>query len=153
MWRGVELGMSSKKHIRCTLLCVARDLPAGRKVCGFLWHNAYLGCSKCFKRFSETVGKMNFSGFDRDSWRCRLCSRHTQDAHSLLSTTKKADLQKRESEFGCHYTTLLQLPYFDAPRMLIVDPMHNLFLGSAKHFLISILVGNNISGKLIKGSC
>ena len=114
------------------LCCVACDLPAGRKVCGFLEHNAHLGCSKCFKRFSGTVGNMNFSGFDRDSWMCRLGSRHAQDARSLLSTTTKADLQKWESELGCRYSTLLQLPYFDAPRMLIVNPMHNLFLGSAK---------------------
>lgn len=31
------------------------------------------------------------------------------------------------------YSCLLKLPYFDAPRMLSVDPMHNLFLGSGKH--------------------
>lgn len=35
--------------IRCALLCVACDLPAGRKVCGFLSHSAALGCSKCKK--------------------------------------------------------------------------------------------------------
>lgn len=38
-----------------------------------------------------------------------------------------------ESKFGCRYTVLLQLPYFDPTRMLIIDPMHNIFLGSAKH--------------------
>jgi hypothetical protein len=34
--------------------------------------------------------------------------------------------------------------YADAPRMLVVDPVHNLFLGSAKHYMKSILVGNGI---------
>ena len=28
-----------------------------------------------------------------------------------------------------------ELPYFDPTRMLVVDPMHNLFLGSAKHMI------------------
>ena len=42
---------------------------------------------------------------------------------------------KAESESGCRYSVLLKLLYFNAPRMLIVDPMHNLFLRSAKHFL------------------
>ena len=99
LWRGVELnvsGMSCKKQIRCALLCVACDLPAGRKVCGFLGHNAHLGCSRCYKRFSGTVGKMNFSGFDRESWVCRLGSKHAQDARSLLNVTTKTDLSKRE---------------------------------------------------------
>ena len=34
------------------------------------------------------------------------------------------------------------LPYFDAPRMLIVDPIHNLFLGSAKHSLHVLIKGD-----------
>ena len=38
----------------------------------------------------------------------------------------------------------LQLPYFDAPRMLIVDPMHNLFLGSAKCMMQSIWIERKI---------
>lgn len=32
--------------IRCLLLCVACDIPASRKVCGFLGHMANFGCSK-----------------------------------------------------------------------------------------------------------
>ena len=31
--------------------------------------------------------------------------------------------------------------------MLLIDPMHNLFLGTAKHFIFQILVGRNILGK------
>ena len=34
----------------------------------------------------------------------------------------------------------MNLPYFDVPRMLIIDPMHNLFLGSAKYFTKKILI-------------
>lgn len=42
---------------------------------------------------------------------------------------------KKESELGCRYSSLLDLPYFDAPNMLALDPMHNLFLGSGKHMI------------------
>ena len=49
-----------------------------------------------------------------------------------------------ESASGCRYSVLLKLPYFDAPCMLIIDPIHNLFLGSAKHLLNSILIGKDI---------
>ena len=146
-WDGVELNVGSlkcRRLLRCALLCVACDIPAGRKVCGFLGHNARLGCSRCFKRFSGTVGSMNFSGFDRDSWQSRSGSKHAQDACSLLNMRTKTDLQKAESELGCRYSVLLKLPYFNAPRMLIIDPMHNLFLGSAKYFLKSILLDQNV---------
>ena len=40
-----------------------------------------------------------------------------------------------ESEFGCHYSVLTKLPYFDPINMLVIDPMHNLFLGTSKHML------------------
>ena len=36
---------------------------------------------------------------------------------------------------GAKYTALLELPYYDAVRFVVIDPMHNLFLGIAKHTL------------------
>ena len=51
LWNGVVLcvaAVNCRKQIRCVLLCVACDLPAGRKVCGFLGHNVHLGCSRCY---------------------------------------------------------------------------------------------------------
>ena len=42
---------------------------------------------------------------------------------------------KLERESGVRYSVLIELPYFDAPRMCIVDPMHNLLLGTAKHMV------------------
>ena len=133
---GVELNVSflqCRKLIRYALLCIACDIPAGRKVCGFLSHNAHFGCSRCLKQFTGTVGSMNFSGFDRDNWPSRSGTRHAQNALSLMNIATKTRRQNAESKLGCKYSVLLKLPYFDAPRMLIVDPMHNLFLGSAKY--------------------
>ena len=49
-----------------------------------------------------------------------------------------------ESELGCRYSVLLELPYFDAPTMLVIDPMHCLFLGLAKLFLKKVLIGRGI---------
>lgn len=37
---------------------------------------------------------------------------------------------------------LLRLPYFDAPRMLIIDPMHNLFLGT--NYLKTVFIENGL---------
>ena len=146
-WDGVELNvpfLQCRKLIRCALLCVACDIPAGRKVCGFLSHNSPLGCSRCLKQFTGTVGSMNFSGFDRDNWPIRSGTRHAENALSLINISTKTGRQNAESKLGCKYSVLLKLPYFDVPRMLIIDPMHNLFLGSAKYFFKNILVGKKI---------
>ena len=115
------------------MLCVACDLPAGRKVCGFLGHSAHLGCSRCFKRFEGSVGTMDFSGFDRGNWIIRTGSVYRHLAASKLKNPiiTRSALPAGENESGCRYSVLLKLPYFDTPRMLIVDPMHNLFLGTA----------------------
>ena len=37
-----------------------------------------------------------------------------------------------EQNHGVRYTELLRLPYFDSPRFIVVDAMHNILLGSAK---------------------
>ena len=59
--------------IRAILTCISSDLPATRKVCGFLSYNANKGCSKCLKSFpTQLFGeKPDFSGFDCDNWNLR----------------------------------------------------------------------------------
>ena len=52
-------------------------------------------------------------------------------AKHIVGSTKAA-LNAIERETGVRYTILLELPYFDPARMCIIDPMHNLFLGTAK---------------------
>lgn len=146
-WNGVELNIRQygcQKIVKCALLCVSCDLPAGRKVCGFLGHGAHLGCSRCFKKFSGGVGSMDFSGFDRENWILRSGPQHKESALKTLSENTQTKRDEAESSSGSRYSVLLDLPYFDAPRMLVIDPMHNLFLGSAKHFMKSIFIGRGI---------
>ena len=87
---------------------------------------------------------LDYSGFDRQNWPVRTNSLHRQKAQNLLHYTTKTEQQQSESKSGCRYSVLLKLPYFDAPQMLIVDPMHNLFLGSAKHYIRDIWLDRNI---------
>ena len=145
-WDGIELNVHSvgKKKIRCALVCVACNLPAGRRVCGFLSYNARLGCSRCWKQFAGSVGSMDFSGFDQENWRERTGPEHKHLASDLQTKLTKSDRDAAERASGCRYSVLLELPYFDLSRMLIIDPMRNLFLGSAKHYVKSILIGKQI---------
>lgn len=143
LWAGVTMTVctgSTKAQVtvRCALLCCACDVPAGRKVCGFLGHLASRGCSKCLKCFPRTVGTMNYSGFNRATWPLRTAEGHRASVGLLRKCKSKTELSQKESELGCRYSALTELPYFDAPRMLILDPMHNLFLGSGNVNVCSI---------------
>ena len=60
---------------------------------------------------------------------------HREDVKTVLRGCSKTEQSRIESKVGCRYSILLELPYFDQPRMLAIDPMHNLFLGTAKHML------------------
>ena len=122
--------------VKGILIGVSCDMPAGRKVCGFLGHSATLGCNKCFKKFPGSVGSKDYSGFDRENprkWKKRTNEVHRSNVREIQRAKTKTERDKLESEYGCRYSVLLQLPYFDPTQMSIIDPMHNLFLGSAKH--------------------
>ena len=59
--------------------------------------------------------------------------KHRKDVELTLKCPSETAKEHLESQVGCRYSCLLQLPYFDAVRMLIIDPMHNLYLGTAKN--------------------
>ena len=138
--RQLSVNMGShieKKLVRCAILCCSCDLPAGRKLCGLLSHSAHLGCSKCLKFFpsvGDRTHSLDYSGFERHLWVPRTNHSHREDVETLCQCETKTALERKESELGCGYSVLLDLPYFDPPRMLVIDAMHNLFLGVAKTF-------------------
>ena len=120
--------------IKLALTCVACDIPASRKVCGFLSHNATLGCNKCLKRFDVQFGKpTNFSGYDRNNWILRSKEQHHNCVEEIVKEVTKTGLQAAESAYGLRYSVLLALPYFDLIQCTAIDIMHNLYLGTAKH--------------------
>ena len=105
-------------------MLVACDMPASRKVCAFLSHSANLGCHHCYCEFSEGSLHHNYSNFERTSWSFHDNSKQRNDVHHLLQCSSKSALSRMESELGCCYSVLLELPYFNP-----IDPMHNFFLG------------------------
>ena len=42
-------------------------------------------------------------------------------------------MRKKESQYGVRYSVLLALRYFDPVKFTVIDPMHNLLLGTGKH--------------------
>ena len=109
-----------KLQFRLALMCVACDIPAARKVCGFMGHSANLGCSRCLK-FFPTVS-------DKKDYTVDLIENHgLQEIWKLKRCKSLHEAGNLESQTGIRYSVLNELPYFDPARFTIIDPMHNLF--------------------------
>ena len=102
-----------------------------------LGHMATLSCSKRKNKFPGSIGKKVFAGFNRENWEKRTDEDHRTCVERINACRTKTEREKMESELGVRYSTLLELLYYDAIRMPVIDPMHNLFLGeSFAHLLI-----------------
>ena len=83
--------------VKLVLTCVACDIPASRKVCGFLSHNASLGCNKCYKKFNVRFGEpTDYGGFDRENWTPRTVEKHRQDVRKIASEVTKSKTEAAE---------------------------------------------------------
>ncbi|XP_078670900.1 uncharacterized protein LOC144911017 isoform X2 [Branchiostoma floridae x Branchiostoma belcheri] len=136
LWQGVHFtSYSSPKFpltFRAALLCCAADIPAARKLCGFLGHAANIGCSKCKKYFEKIAKKTNYSGFDRENWTLRSDAQHRREGLEINQCDNVTRKKALEKTYGTRYTPLMELEYYQSVRFCIIDPMHNLFLGTAK---------------------
>ena len=135
LWNGVQMEAYNNIPIivRAALLCIGCDIPAARKVSGFIGHRGTKGCSRCLlsfptEKFGEKADYTNFECKDK-----RDNEFHRVQAIKYKNANTQAEKTCIEKQYGIRYSCLLQLPYFDAPRMCIIDPMHNLLLGTAKH--------------------
>ena len=121
--------------IKVALSCVTCDIPATRKVCGFLSHHASMGCNKCLKKFPVRDKRTYYHGFNinTEEWTSRTLSQHVADLEEIKKEVTKTKIKEKESQYGIRYSVLLDLPYFDPVDFIAIDVMHNLYLGSGKH--------------------
>ena len=132
-------------NFKIALMCVACDIPAARKCCGFKGHTANYGCSRCKKHFPGGFGeRKDFSGFDRHDWPQRDLDEHKLVCQKLRQCTTSVAKETLQTQHGIKYSVLIELPYFDPIRFTIIDPMHNLFLGTAKHVMKNLWMKKNI---------
>ena len=120
--------------IRCALICITCDLPATRKVCGYLGQSAKLGCSRCLLDFGGGQTKDIGCGWSTTLWRKRTQRKHREDVAELraLGLDKRA---AKEKKMGVRYSPFLDLDYYDPIAFCAIDAMHNLYMGTAKTFM------------------
>lgn len=99
-------------------------------------HNANKGCNKCNKFFPGSIAEgKDYGGFDTDDWTARTDLEHRNQMSEIFNAGTKAEQGRLETEYGTKYSILSKLPYYDFILMTIIDPMHNLFLGTAKRMI------------------
>ena len=119
--------------VRVALVAVISDLLAARKISGF-------GSPTCehFCTFCHVCRKDGgWFNTDRELWKWRT----NEECRAFASQHKAApDEKARKMVFdsaGVRHSELERLPYFDFTKSIVVDPMHNLFLGLIKeHFRV-----------------
>ena len=77
LWDGVVVTMDKRKRFGLPS-CIACDVPAARKVGGFIGHKGKRGCSRCLKEFKvERFGDYpDYSGFKKCDWEPRTHALH-----------------------------------------------------------------------------
>lgn len=139
LWKGVKMQTTEGVQlVRAALICNSSDVPASRKVGGFVGHGALKGCSRCLKSFptSEFGEKADYSSFNTTTWPKRSMERHRSEAMSWKHASTLAEHNRIERQSGVRFSELLRLPYFDTIRFSVVDPMHTILLGTAKLMVI-----------------
>jgi len=147
-WNGVKL-LTNKcpngKKIRLAVICCSNDIPAARKLCGHI--SALSGCHRCYKRATrkEEGQKPNFGGFDdMENWfTMRNVEQHRIDAEIWKEQVTEEDRKRHVSTTQVRWSEMLLLPYHNPIRHLVVDPMHNLFLGIAQWIIKKLWIEEN----------
>lgn len=92
-WNGFTMNsfkcQQNPATFKVALICVGCDIPASRKLCGFLGHSATKGCNKCTKTFDGVVGEKNYGGFDVSSWELRNLESHKEAVKKIVKCKQK----------------------------------------------------------------
>lgn len=103
----------------------------------------------CFAgKFGE---KTDYGGFEYHAPRSGQQHReHVEMCQTFNSDAERSQFQRKH---GVRYTDFVRLPYVDLVRMTIVDPMHNLFLGTARFMFKELWSSrHNLNEKKILGN-
>ena len=127
--------------VRCALICVVCDLPAARKINGFasIHHTQMCAMCHCTRRKHDSLN---------DSF-ATLGMRRTNEeirnsAQLYLDAADEKERNEAVHNSGIRWSELLRLPYFNPSCFVVVDAMHNLFLGLVQeHFDILGIQMNN----------
>ena len=113
--------------VRCALICLVCDLPAARKTNGFasLKHSEMCSICRCKSKPKTDILNDSFTKI----WERRTGEEIRNSAQLYLDAANEKERNDTVHTTGIRWSELYRLPYFDPSRFVVVDAMHNLFLG------------------------
>lgn len=140
-WAGVFFTQTALfemgRLIFCALVAIVCDSPAARKVAGFSSFKHEYFCWRCWCNKTEH----HYDHYDISVWTLRTNEESRRHANAFLAAPNDKEAKKCFDQSGLRWSEFLRLPYFDPTRFVVVDPMHNLFLGLIREHFQKILGG------------
>ncbi|KIK33063.1 hypothetical protein CY34DRAFT_27105 [Suillus luteus UH-Slu-Lm8-n1] len=126
LWKdGIKVPTKSCPQVVC-------DKPAAHKIGGFASHSHTHFCTACWINIAN---KDKPSAFTQGAFKVRMDREHRELGEQYCNLTTTNARKNFIKDFATRYTQLSRLPYFNIVEQIIIDPMHNLFLGLVKtHF-------------------
>lgn len=110
------------------------DLPGARKCCGMKSHSSKRNfCHLCYLSLPD------ISNLNMDTWNMRDFKTHMADALAWKAEPGKTKRDNMFAQTGVRWSPFLRLPYFHPHRSVIIDGMHNLFLGLCMYHVRNFL--------------
>lgn len=129
------------RRSRSAVVPLVCDLPGARKVSGTASYSSHNFCSLC------DLKKVDINNLDMSTWKRRLYEDHLKAAKEWRDAPNKTQRKTLFKKTGIRWTELLRLPYWDPTQFVVVDAMHNLFLGLV-HFHFRTVLGMTLPGAL-----
>ncbi|PPQ89924.1 hypothetical protein CVT25_009725 [Psilocybe cyanescens] len=122
---------------RCTRSAIAIavcDLPGGHKLSQTANHSSHFYCTRCTCFHKSTLGRTDFK-----NWQLRDCNVLREHAMEWKNAATRKEQEHLFSAHGVRWSELWRLPYWDPPRMLVVDCMHCLLEGLCQYHFREVL--------------
>ncbi|KAG1844677.1 hypothetical protein F4604DRAFT_1596005 [Suillus subluteus] len=146
IWFTKTINHTAGRLSRSVIAVAVNDLPAARKLAGRAGPTANQMCGLCW------LLKSDIADFDWEKWRRRTLGEHKAAAEEWKNAETKVERDKIFKQHGVRWSELLRLPYWDPTRFIMINGMHNLFLGLVQHhFRGLIVIDKQASKELRKG--
>lgn len=145
LWKyGIKVPTESHPEgrlVRVALVAVVCDKPAAHKIGGFASHSHTYYCTECWISVTD---KGTPSAFQKGAYRPRTNAEQHRLGNEYRNLGTPHAQKNFVKEFATRYSQLSRLPYFDLVHQIVIDPMHNLFLGLVKTHFYGILVQGKV---------
>ena len=119
---------------RSMLAVIVTDMVASRKVMGTASHSSNdFFCSLCI------LPKEQITNFNVASWPRRTHQEQKKAAEEWRNAESKKARRQLFRKNGIRWSPLWKLDYYDPAKMVVVDTMHNIFLGLIQFHVRQIL--------------